>query len=167
MTAPTSLEPLRIRNFRTLWTASMFSNMGGFLQTVAAAWLMLELTGSAVWVGLMAASPTLPLLVLALPAGAVADLVDRRQILVSTQVLMSVAALGMAVLTLTDLVTPGGLLGLSLLLGVGLAFNLPAWQAMVPDLLPRSLVPGAVALNSASFNVARAIGPTSPTSWRS
>ncbi|MGH9053535.1 MAG: MFS transporter, partial [Acidimicrobiia bacterium] len=79
-----TLEPLRIRPFRALWLASIFSSMGGFLQMVAASWLMLELTGSPLWVGLMAASPTLPLLVLALPAGAIADLVDRRKVLVAS-----------------------------------------------------------------------------------
>lgn len=120
---------------------------------------MLELTRSALWVGLMAASTTLPLLFLALPAGALADMVDRRRILLVSQGLMGSAALGMAVLTFIDAVTPGLLLTLGLVLGTGLALNLPAWQAMVPDLVPRGLVASAVALNSVSFNVARAVGP--------
>ena len=154
-----TVAPLRIRRFRTLWIASIFSNVGSFLQSVAGAWLMLELTGSATWVGLMVASTTLPLLFLALAAGAVADLANRGKVLLVSQSLMGMAAAGMALLSLFDLVTPGRLLGLSLLLGVGVAFNLPAWQAMVPDLVPRGMVASAVALNSVAFNVARAVGP--------
>ncbi len=121
-----TVAPLRIRRFRTLWLASIFSNVGSFLQAVAASWLMLELTGSATWVGLMAASATLPLLFLALAAGAIADMFDRRWVLVAAQTLMGASAGAMAVLTIIDRITPGLLLGLGLLLGVGLAFNLPA-----------------------------------------
>lgn len=155
----TTVAPLRIRRFRTLWLASIFSNVGSFLQAVAASWLMLELTGSAAWVGLMAASATLPLLFLALAAGAVADMFDRRWVLVAAQSVMGASAAAMAVLTATERITPGILLTLGLMLGVGLAFNLPAWQATVPDLVPRGMVASAVALNSVAFNVARAVGP--------
>lgn len=154
-----SVAPLRIRSFRALWLASIFSNVGSFLQGVAGAWLMLELTGSALWVGLMAASTTLPLLFLALVAGAVADLVPRSRVLLASQLLMGSAAAAMALLTAAGTITPGVLLTLSLLLGVGVAFNLPAWQALVPDLVPRGMIASAVALNSVAFNVARAVGP--------
>lgn len=154
-----TVAPLRIRRFRTLWVASIFSNVGSFLQTVAASWLMLELTDSAMWVGLMAASATLPLLFLALAAGAIADMFDRRWVLVVAQTTMGASAVAMSVLTTMDRITPGVLLGLGLLLGTGLAFNLPAWQATVPDLVPRGMVASAVALNSVAFNVARAVGP--------
>ncbi len=154
-----TVAPLRIRRFRTLWVASIFSNVGSFLQAVAASWLMLELTGSATWVGLMAASATLPLLFLALAAGAFADMFDRRWVLVAAQSVMGASAAAMAILTVIDRITPGVLLTLGLLLGVGLAFNLPAWQATVPDLVPRGMVASAVALNSVAFNVARAVGP--------
>jgi MFS family permease len=154
-----AVAPLRFRSFRALWLASIFSNLGSFLQGVAGSWLMLELTGSATWVGLMAASSTLPLLFLALLAGAVADLVPRSKVLLVSQTTMGAAAVAMAVLTATGTITPGLLLGLGLLLGVGVAFNLPAWQALVPDLVPRGMVASAVALNSVAFNVARAVGP--------
>ncbi len=154
-----TVAPLRIRRFRTLWVASIVSNVGSFLQAVAASWLMLELTGSAMWVGLMAASATLPLLFLALAAGAVADMFDRRWVLVVAQTTMGASATAMAVLTVMDRITPGVLLALGLLLGTGLAFNLPAWQATVPDLVPRGMIASAVALNSVAFNVARAVGP--------
>ena len=155
----TTVAPLRIRRFRTLWLASIFSNVGSFLQAVAASWLMLQLTGSATWVGLMAASSTLPLLFLSLAAGAVADMFDRRWVLVGAQLTMGASATAMAILTALDRITPGTLLALGLLLGTGLAFNLPAWQATVPDLVPRGMVASAVALNSVAFNVARSVGP--------
>jgi len=154
-----SIDPLRVRHFRALWTAAIFSNVGSFLQAVAASWAMLTLTGSPLWVGLMAASNTLPLLFLALPAGAIADLVDRRRILLVAQSIMGAAAVAMALFWHFDVITPGILLGLGLALGVGLALNMPAWQAMVPDLVPRGMVADAVALNSVAFNVARAVGP--------
>lgn len=152
-------EPLRNRNFRVLWAASIVSNLGSFLQSVSASWLMLQLTGSATWVGLMVASTTLPLLAVAIPAGALADLVDRRRILLASQMIAAGAALAMSVLWSLGLITPGRLLALGLLLGTGFSIGLPAWQALVPDLVPRDQVAGAVALNSASFNVARAVGP--------
>ncbi|MDH3249093.1 MAG: MFS transporter [Acidimicrobiia bacterium] len=154
-----AMAPLKIRHFRTLWLAAMFSNLGSFLQAVAGSWLMLELTGSATWVGLMVASTTLPLFFLALPAGALADLFDRGTILLVSQGMMGGAAAAMAIVTYSGDISPGLLLTLGLLLGVGVAFNLPAWQAMVPDLVPRGLVASAVALNSVAFNVARAVGP--------
>ena len=153
------MAPLKIRQFRTLWMVSTFSNIGSFLQAVAGSWLMLELTGSATWVGLMVASNTLPLLFLALPAGALADLIDRGKILLASQMLMGASAAAMAAVTALGTITPGLLLTFGLMLGVGVAFNLPAWQAMVPDLVPRGLVASAVALNSVAFNVARAVGP--------
>ena len=159
MTFSTSVAPLRYAPFRSLWLASVASNVGSFVQTVAASWLMQELTGSPLWVSAMAASGTLPLLFLALPAGALADILDRRKVMLVSQVVMGIAATAMAALAFLELLNPPLLLGLGLLLGVGVAFNLPAWQAMVPDLVPRELVANAVALNSVAFNVARAVGP--------
>ena len=152
-------RPLSLPRFRALWIASVFSNVGGFFQSVAASWLMLELTGSPVWVSAMAASTMLPLLFLALPSGALADLANRRNILLATQTTMLASVLGMTGFALSGHITPPLLLAFGLLLGVGSAFNAPVWMAMVPDLVPRPMVPDAVALNSASFNGARAIGP--------
>lgn len=155
----TAVAPLRIGQFRSLWVASIFSNLGSFFYTVAASWLMLEMTGSATWVGLIQASNTLPLLFLALAAGAIADTMNRTRVMLASQVLMGVAAGVMALLTWLELISPASLLALGLLIGVGVAFNLPAWQALVPSLVPRGLLASAVALNSAAFNVARAAGP--------
>jgi MFS family permease len=155
-----AIAPLRQPRYRALWIAGIFSNLGSFFQTVAASWLMKELTdASATWVGLMVASNLLPLLFLALIAGVVADMFDRARVMLVSQVAMGAAAAAMAVLTALDLITPGLLLGLGLVLGTALAFNLPAAQALVPDLVPRGMVASAVALNSAAFNVARAVGP--------
>ncbi|HUF15791.1 MAG TPA: MFS transporter [Acidimicrobiia bacterium] len=154
-----AVEPLRYPHFRWLWVGNVFSASGTFVQSVAASWLMWELTRSSAWVGLIVASATLPLLFFSLAAGALADRFDRAKLMLIAQAVMGGAAAAMAVLTFLDLMTPALLLILGLLLGTGLALNLPAWQALVPDLVPRELVASAVALNSAAFNAARAIGP--------
>lgn len=142
-----------------MWVASILSNLGSFLQAVAAAWLMLELTNSATWVGLITASSTLPILFFALAAGALADMFDRTKVMQAAQIVMGGSAAAMALLTWMGWITPGLLLALGLSLGTGVAFNLPAWQALVPDLVPRGMVASAVALNSVAFNVARSVGP--------
>lgn len=154
-----AVAPLRYRHFRSLWAANVLSASGTFIQTVAGSWLMLEMTGSSTWVGLMVSSSLLPLFFLSLAAGALADMFDRTKIMLIAQGVMGGSAATMAVLTYLDLITPGILLGLGLLLGSGLALNIPAWQALVPDLVPRGLVASAVALQSAAFNAARAVGP--------
>lgn len=155
-----ALAPLRVPRYRALWVASVFSNLGSFFQAVAASWLMKELTdSSATWIGLMVASNMLPLLFLALISGVVADTFDRAKVMLASQIAMGTGAAAMAVLTALDLITPGVLLTLGLVMGVGMAFNLPAWQSLVPDLVPRGMLASAVALNSAGFNVARAVGP--------
>ncbi len=154
-----AVAPLRIDSFRTLWVANVLSSVGSFIQSVAASWLMFELTRSNTWVGLMVASTTLPLLFLALAAGALADMFDRTKLMYVAHGIMGGSALLMAILTAMDLITPGLLLGLGLILGIGVALNLPTWQALLPDLVPREMIASAVALQSAAFNVARAVGP--------
>ncbi len=154
-----AVAPLRIGEFRILWFVSILSTIGSFIQTVAAAWLMFEMTGSSTWVGLMIASSTLPLLVLALAAGALADMFERTKIMLIAHVIMGGSAATMAILTAGGQITPGLLLGLGFLLGTGVALNLPTWQALLPDLVPRGLIASAVALQSAAFNTARSIGP--------
>ena len=155
----TAFAPLRLGQFRTLWTASLISNLGSFFQITAGSWLMWELTASPSWVGWMTASRNLPLLLFAIPAGALADRWDRTKILAVTQTFMGVASGAMAILTWMGLISPSLLLALGLALGVGIAFNAPTWQSLVPDLVPRPMVTSAVALNSVSFNAARAVGP--------
>jgi MFS family permease len=155
----TAFAPLRLAEFRSLWTASLFSNVGSFFQITAGSWLMWEMTASPSWVGWMAASRNLPLLLVALPAGVLADRNDRTTLLTVTQISMGIVALVMAGVTFAGRMTPAILLTLGLALGIGNAFNAPAWHSLVPDLVPRSMVTTAVALNSVSFNAARAIGP--------
>ncbi|HJS71659.1 MAG TPA: MFS transporter [Acidimicrobiia bacterium] len=154
-----AVEPLKYPHFRWLWAGNVFSASGTFVQSVAASWLMVELTGSSTWVGLIVASSTLPVLAFSLTSGALADRFDRAKLMLIAQSIMGGSAAAMAVLTFLGMMTPPLLLALGLLIGTGLALNLPAWQALVPDLVPRGLVASAVALNSAAFNAARAIGP--------
>jgi MFS family permease len=151
--------PLRNRLFLAIWIAALASNVGTWIQSVGEKWLMGELTRSPLLMSLIETGATLPMLALSMPGGAIADIVDRRKLLLLTQTWMLVVAAAMAVLSGLHLVTPGILIGMSLLLGVGGALNAPAWGATVPDLVPREQIPAGVALNSAGFNVSRAVGP--------
>jgi MFS family permease len=151
--------PLRHTVFAALFAAQLGSNIGTFFQTVAAAWLMGDLTSSATLVALIQTASLLPYLLLGLPAGALADIFDRRLLLIGTQAWMLVCAGLLAGLTLTDHVTPSTLLVLTFALGVGTALMGPAWQAIQPDLVPPREFGQAVALSSLTFNAGRAIGP--------
>jgi MFS family permease len=145
--------------FRNLWLASLFSNIGTWLQNVAAAWLMTSLAPSPIWVALVQTASTLPVFLLSVPAGALADLVDRRRLLLITQTWMLVAAMILSAITFGGWIGPGWLLGLTFALGIGAALNGPAWQAIVPELVSRKEINAAVVLNSIGFNLARAVGP--------
>jgi MFS family permease len=157
---PSAVSPLRHTLFRALWIASVVSNIGTWMQNVGAAWMMTSLTPSAVMVSLVQAATSLPMFLLALPAGALADIIDRRRLLLFAQIWMAVAAAVLGVLTVLGITDAWSLLLLTFLLGVGAALNAPAWQAIVLDVVPRSDLSAAVSLNSAGFNVARAVGPT-------
>ena len=154
-----ALSPLREPLFRSLWIAAVISYTGSWMQNVATGWLMTSLTPSPMWVAMVQVAVSLPVLLIALPAGALADIVDRRKFLLFTQSLMVAAATILGVMTLTSTVTPQILLAFTFLLGVGAVMNDPAWQSLTPDLVPSSKLAAAVALNSAGFNIARAIGP--------
>jgi MFS family permease len=158
--APTSaLAPLREPLFRSLWIAAVISYTGTWMQNVGAGWLMASLTMSPLMVGLVQAATSLPVFLVVLPAGALADTVDRRRLLLITQSWMVLAAAALGILTILNIVTPWILLLLTFLLGFGAVMNDPAWQAITPDIVSREQHASAVALNSAGFNVARAIGP--------
>ncbi len=148
-------EPL----FRSLWIASVISYTGTWMQNVGAGWLMTQMTMDPLMVGLVQAAGALPVFLVILPAGALADMVDRRRFLLLTQGWMVLASAALGILTLTGLVTPWVLLLLTFLLGLGAVMNDPAWQAITPELVPPAQHASAVALNSAGFNVARAVGP--------
>jgi MFS family permease len=152
-------SPLRHRLFRWLWIATVASNVGTWLQNVGASWMMTSLTTSTTLVALVQAATSLPSFLLALPAGALADVLDRRRLLLVTQGWMTAAAAALGVLTLLGWITPWSLLGFTFLLGLGAAANNPAWQAIIPELVPRPELPGAIALGSIGFNIARAAGP--------
>jgi predicted MFS family arabinose efflux permease len=153
------LSPLREPLFRSLWIAAVISYTGSWMQNVATGWLMTSLTSSPMWVALVQVAVSLPVLLIALPAGALADIFDRRKFLLFTQSLMVAAATILGVMTLTGTVTPQILLVFTFLLGVGAVMNDPAWQSLTPDLVPPNQLAAAVALNSAGFNIARAVGP--------
>jgi len=148
-------EPL----FRSLWIASVISYTGTWMQNVGAGWLMTQLTMNPLMVGLVQAAAALPVFLVILPAGALADMVDRRRFLLLTQGWMVLASATLGILTLTSCVGPWVLLLFTFLLGLGAVMNDPAWQAITPELVPAEQHASAVALNSAGFNVARAVGP--------
>jgi len=159
MTAPSAWSPLRRPLFRGLWIADVASNIGTWMHDSAAAWLMTLLNPSPLMVSLVQAATTLPLFLLALPAGALADIFDRRRILLIAQVWWFVTTALLGVLTITGVIQPWMLLVITLAIGAGSAIDLPAWQAIIPETVPRDELPAAVGLGSVAINIARAIGP--------
>jgi MFS family permease len=152
-------SPLAYSVFRALWIAATVSNVGTWMQNVAGVWMMTSLSSSPVMVSLMQTASSLPVFLVVLPAGAIADIVDRRRMLLFTQGWMTVAAAGLSIVTFMNATTPWILLSFTFALGMGSAMNMPIWQTVVPRLVPRKELPQAVALNSVAFNIARAIGP--------
>src|SRR5947209_8387415 len=152
-------SPLRESVFRALWIATVVSNIGTWMQDVGESWLMTSLTTSPVLVALVETAGSLPVVLVALPAGALADIVDRRRLLLVMQIWMFVAAGAMGILALMGHMSPGRLLSLTFLLGVGAAMSNPIWQAITPELVSHSDLPAAITLNAVAINIARAIGP--------
>ncbi|WP_324763540.1 MFS transporter (plasmid) [Sinorhizobium meliloti] len=157
--AASKAGPLSFPVFRALWIATIVSNIGTWMHDVGAGWLMTSLSPSPLLVALVQAATTLPMFLLALPAGALADTVDRRRMLLASQTLGLVAAAVLAGLTWQDLTTPYVLLAATLVLGISAALTAPVFQAIVPELVDQPTLPDAVALNSLGINIARAIGP--------
>lgn len=154
-----ALAPFRYPDFRRLWGATLMSNFGGLVQAVGAAWLMTQLTDSATLIALVQASNTLPVMLLAIASGALADIFDRKTLLMSALVFMTVVSLALAVVAWTGGLTPWLLLGFTFLLGAGQAVYNPPWQASMGDLVARRDLPAAVSLNSVGFNLMRSVGP--------
>jgi len=152
-------SPLRESVFRALWIATVVSNIGTWMQDVGESWLMTSLTTSPVLVALVETFGSLPVVLIALPAGALADIVDHRRLLLFMQGWMVVAAGAMGVLALMGQMTPTRLLSLTFLLGVGTAMSNPVWQAITPELVRPTDLPAAITLSVVGINVARAIGP--------
>ena len=152
-------SPLRSRIFFAVWTASIASNIGTWIQSIGEKWQMAHLSSSPLLIALIETGTTLPVLFLGLAAGAFADILDRRRLLIATQLFMLVVASALAILTFANLISPALLLAMSLLIGIGSALSMPAFQAIIPELLPRRELTAGVTLNSAGFNLSRAIGP--------
>lgn len=151
--------PLREPLFRSLWMAAVVSYTGTWMQNVGAGWLMTQLTTSPLMVSLVQGASAIPVFLVVLPAGALADMVDRRRLLLFTQGWMVVAAAALGGLTLWHVVSPWTLLVFTFFLGLGAVMNDPAWQAITSEVVSPPRHASAVALNSAGFNVARAMGP--------
>ena len=151
--------PLKIPLFRDRWVASTVSSLGTWMQDTAGTWLMTVLTTSPLLIALMQTAASLPVLFLGLLAGATADIYERRRLLIFWQCWMLASVAVLAVLTFFGVITPVMLLLFTFLLNIGSAMNNPAWQAIVPELVPREEIPNAVTLNAASNNIARALGP--------
>lgn len=154
-----TLEPLKQPVFRSLWIATLISNLGGLIQGVAAGWTMTRLTDSHNMVALVQASTTLPVMLFSIASGALADNFDRRSVMLIAQILMMVVSAILAVLTFMELLSPWLLLALTFLIGCGTALHNPSWQASMGDIVPRKDLPDAVSLNSMSFNLMRSVGP--------
>jgi len=157
--AQSSWAPLAYTWFRWLWIASIASNVGTWMQNVGAAWLMTSLAPTPLLVALVQTATYLPVFLLGVPAGAIADIADRRKLLLITQGWMLVAAAILGAMTLAHVTGPWTLLWLTFALGLGSTMNGPAWQAIMPELVPKKNLPAAIALNSMGFNLARAAGP--------
>lgn len=156
---PSLMGPLRQPLFARIWVATLVSNFGGLIQGVGAAWLMTSLSTSADAVALVQAASSTPILIFALLSGAVADIYDRRVVMLLAQAVMFVFSAALAAMTFFGWVTPASLLLLTFLIGCGNALNSPAWQASVGEQVPADDLPRAIALNSLGFNLARSLGP--------
>jgi len=154
-----ALAPLSYPDFRLLWSATLVSNFGGLVQAVGAAWLMTQLTDSATLIALVQASNTLPIMLLAIASGALADIFDRKTLLMAALCFMTLVSLALAAVAYMGGLTPWVLLGFTFMLGAGQALYNPPWQASVGDLVARKDLPAAVSLNSVGFNLMRSVGP--------
>ncbi|WNH47159.1 MULTISPECIES: MFS transporter [Stenotrophomonas] len=157
--APGAWSPLKIKLFRAMWLAILGSNVGTWVNDVAAAWVMAERTGSPLMVALVQSATTVPVVLLALVAGTLADIVDRRRYLLFTQGWMLLVAASLATLTALQMLTPPLLVALTFAMGCGAAMAMPAQAAIVSELVPRPMLASAVALNSIGINIARSLGP--------
>jgi MFS family permease len=151
--------PLRHSTFRRIWLASLLSNLGSLIQGVGAAWAMTQMTSSADKVALVQTALLLPVMLISMPAGAIADMYDRRIVALVSLGIALAGATALTVLAWIGLVTPNLLLALCFVVGSGMALMGPAWQSSVSEQVPSETLPAAVALNGISYNIARSVGP--------
>lgn len=156
---PSLWSPLRSPTFRNLLIADVVSDMGTFMQSVGAAWLMVSLGGGPTFVALTQTASTLPFFLLALPAGAIGDIVDRRKLILYTEAWMVAVAVVLTITTFAGVMSPWLLLALTFALSAGDAIETPTWRAVLPELVSKADLSSASALNGIEFNFARAVGP--------
>jgi MFS family permease len=149
----------RHKAFRVVWIATVVANVGTWMYNAASGWLMTSLDADPLTVSLVQVASSLPMFLFALPAGALADIVDKRRFLIGSEIFLTVVAAMSAVLVWFDLINPSILLLFTFLLGAGAAFTAPAWQSIVPQLVPKQDLSAAVASNGVGINISRAIGP--------
>ena len=154
------LRPLRVPIFRNLLLADVVSDIGTFMQSVGAAWLMVSLGAGPIYVALTQTASSLPFFLLALPAGSAAEIVDRRKLILFTESWMVGATILLAILTIAGFMSPWLLLALTFAISAGDAFETPTWHAILPELVTKNDLEAASALNGIEFNLARAVGPT-------
>ena len=154
-----SFAPLRRPVFAVLWAATVLGNVGSFMRDVASSWMVTELSASPTAVALIQTAATLPIFLLAIPAGVLSDILDRRRFLIFIQIMLACVSGTLLVLSRTNTLTVEYLVALTFVGGIGAALMGPTWQSIVPELVPRSDLKNAVALNSLGINIARAIGP--------
>src|SRR5689334_4712983 len=151
--------PLRHSAFRRIWLASLLSNLGLLIQAVGAAWAMTQMTSSADKVALVQTALMLPVMLISMPAGAVADMYDRRVVALVSLSIALAGATALTVLSWLGQINPQILLALCFVVGSGMALFGPAWQSSVSEQVPAETLPAAVALNGISYNIARSFGP--------
>jgi predicted MFS family arabinose efflux permease len=157
--ASSSFAPLAQPVFAVLWVATVLGNIGSFMRDVASSWMVTELSASPAAVSLIQTAATLPIFLLAIPAGVLSDILDRRRFLIAVQLLLAAVSGTLLYLAKTNTLTVEYLVALTFVGGIGAALMGPTWQSIVPELVPRKDLKNAVALNSLGVNVARAIGP--------
>src|SRR5438034_9916605 len=158
-TRTSSWSPFRYEVFRFLWIAGLVSDLGAWMHEVGEAWLMTSLSPSPMVVALLQSADGLAVFLVALPAGALADIVDRRRLGILTQALLAVGAAVLSILTFAGAMTPPRMLGLAFLMGIGAAMDGALWPTIVAEVVPAGDLPAAVTLGGLEFNLARSIGP--------
>lgn len=156
---PSAWQPLRNKLFLAVWLATLASNIGTWMHSVGASWMMTSLSANPMMVALVQTVSTAPIVLLALPAGALADIADRRRYLLGTQIWMFLSALGLSYCALQDITTDWLLIGFTFLLGCGTAMSMPAWSAVTAELVSKKELHAAITLNGLGMNVSRAVGP--------